>query len=331
MCKTRIKYRLLSLLIFSSLAIIPLGTYPFGFFAHRKINRMAVFALPPEMISFYKKHIEYITEHAIDPDKRARVIEGEDKKHYIDLEYYGDSPFDSLPINWNDAVKKYSEDTLLKRGINPWWINKLVYSLQIAFKDEDIDGILYLSASIGHYIADACTPLHTTKWYDGKTWNQKGIHSFWETRIPELEANSYNYFVGNADYIEKPPSYFWQLIKQSHEAVDTIYNIDNFLQTNFADDKKYVYEEKGTIIKKQYSNEFVSEFTKLSDGMVEHRMQMAVKAIAGAWVTAWVNAGQPELSRLDDRKITNKHQKELNDIEKMWRTGKPVERDNPKE
>lgn len=331
MCKPRIIYRLLSLLIFSSLAIIPLGTYPFGFFAHRKINRMAVFALPPEMISFYKKHIEYITEHAIDPDKRARVIAGEDVKHYIDLENYGNFPFDSLPINWNDAVKKYSEDTLKKYGVNPWWINKLIYSLQMAFKDEDIDGILYLSANVGHYIADACTPLHTTKWYDGKTFKQKGLHSFWETCIPELEADKYNYFVGNADYIEKPQLYVWQMLQQSHEAVDTIFNIENYLCFNFPEDKKYAYAEKGTIVKKQFSKEYAAKFNELSNNMVERRMRFAVKAIASAWFTAWVNAGQPDLSKYNDRNISNAHKKEINDIEKMWRTGKPVSRENIEE
>ena len=29
-----------------------------GFYGHKKINRMAVFTLPPEMLGFYKKHID---------------------------------------------------------------------------------------------------------------------------------------------------------------------------------------------------------------------------------------------------------------------------------
>ena len=41
-----------------------------GFWAHKRINRLAVFTLPPEMIVFYKTHLEYVTEHAVDPDKR---------------------------------------------------------------------------------------------------------------------------------------------------------------------------------------------------------------------------------------------------------------------
>ncbi|MEI6853579.1 MAG: zinc dependent phospholipase C family protein [Bacteroidota bacterium] len=304
-------------------------SYSFGFFAHRKINRMAVFMLPPEMFAFYKKHIEYLTEHAIDPDKRSRVIEGEDKKHYIDLEYYGSHPFDTIPFIWKDAVSKFTEDTLQKYGTNPWWVNKLTYSLTQAFKEENLDDILYISANIGHYIADACTPLHTTQYYDGRTIEQKGIHAFWETRIPELEADSYNFMLGRAEYIDKPNTFFWKLIRQSHEAVDTIFMIDSVLSAAFPEDKKYVYEERLGLVKKLFSKEYADEFELLSKKMVERRMKTAVRAVAGVWLTAWINAGQPDLARLEDKEISKAHQKELDDIEKMWKTGKPVGRPNP--
>jgi hypothetical protein len=292
---------------------------------------MAVFMLPPEMISFYKKHIEYITEHAIDPDKRSRAVEGEDKKHYIDIEKFGELSLDSIPVLWKDAVAKYSEDTLQHYGINPWWVNKMTYSLTQAFKDEDLDKILFISANLGHYIADACTPLHTTKWYDGKNPEQKGLHAFWETRIPELEAEKYNYMLGRAEYIEKPYVFYWQIIKESHAEVDSIFNIESYLSKNYPQDKKYVYEERAGIMKMQFSKEYAQEFDDLSNNMVERRMKTAVKTVANAWFTSWVNAGQPDLSRLEDKEISKAHQKELNDIEKMWRTGKPVGRPNPEE
>ena len=70
--------------------------YSWGFYGHKKINRMAVFTLPPEMIGFYKKNIEYITEHAVDPDKRRYSTEGEAARHYIDIDHYihdGNDPF----------------------------------------------------------------------------------------------------------------------------------------------------------------------------------------------------------------------------------------------
>jgi len=325
--------RLLTAIFLTVLLIVTVvnKSYSFGFYAHRKINRMAVFMLPPNMIAFYKKHIEYITEHALDPDKRSRIVIGEDKKHYIDIENYGDHPFDSIPLLWKDAVAKYSEDTLQQHGINPWWANKMCYALTQAFKDEDLDKILFISANLGHYIADACTPLHTTKWYDGKTPGQKGIHAFWETRIPELEADNYNYMLGRAEYIEKPYQYFWQIIKQSHEETDTIFTIDSLLSKNFPEDKKFVFEERAGILKKQYSPEYTHEFDVLTNNMVERKIKTAVKAVSGVWFTCWVNAGQPDLSRLEDKEISKAHQKELDNIDKMWKTGKPVGRPNPEE
>ena len=39
-----------------------------GFFGHKRINRIAVFTLPAPMFGFYKEHIEFLTDHAVDPD-----------------------------------------------------------------------------------------------------------------------------------------------------------------------------------------------------------------------------------------------------------------------
>ena len=84
-----------------------------GFFAHRRINRMAVFTLPKDMIKFYKKHIEYITDHAVDPDKRRYATKHEAVRHYIDIDHWGEYPFENVPRNWTDAITKYTEICLL--------------------------------------------------------------------------------------------------------------------------------------------------------------------------------------------------------------------------
>ena len=68
-----------------------------GFWAHQRINRMAVFTLPTEMLMFYKKNIEYLTDHAVDPDMRRYAIEGEAARHYIDVDHYGTYPFEMVP------------------------------------------------------------------------------------------------------------------------------------------------------------------------------------------------------------------------------------------
>lgn len=79
-----------------------------GFYAHRRINRMAVFTLPPEMIVFYKHHLEYITEHAVDPDKRRYATRHEAVRHYIDIDHWGQPPFPDLPRTWLEVLMKYT-------------------------------------------------------------------------------------------------------------------------------------------------------------------------------------------------------------------------------
>ncbi len=80
-----------------------------GFFAHRRINRLAVFTLPPEMMVFYKKHIEFITDHAVDPDMRRYATKHEAVRHYIDIDHWGTYPFKEVPRYWTDALLRYAE------------------------------------------------------------------------------------------------------------------------------------------------------------------------------------------------------------------------------
>src|SRR5574338_649542 len=128
------------------------SAFSWGFFAHRRINYYAVFLLPPEMMVLYKPNIGFITEHAVDPDKRRYMVAAEGPRHYIDIDHYGKYPFDSLPRKWNDAVAKYSESTLTENGIVPWWVQTMHRRLVNAFKEKDQSKILKLSAEIGHYI-----------------------------------------------------------------------------------------------------------------------------------------------------------------------------------
>lgn len=296
--------------------------YSWGFFAHKRINKMAVLTLPPSMITFYKKHIEYVSEHAVDPDRRRYSNEEEACRHYIDMDHYGESPFDSVPKWWKHAVAKYSEDTLKAYGIVPWHIEKMVYRLTEAFKEENLDKILHLSADLGHYVADAHVPLHTTENYNGQLTGQKGIHGFWESRIPELKADQYDYFTGRAKYIEKPLDAAWAAVRESFNAKDSVLLFEAELNKRFSPDRKYSYESRGNTTVKVYSEEYTNEYDKLMNGMVERRMRASIVMVGSLWYTAWVDAGQPDLSRLSNKAISDSLKAVHKQEEEMWKSGK---------
>lgn len=85
-----------------------------GFFGHRRINRMAVFTLPVEMMPFFRHNLEYLTDHAVDPDKRRYATKHEAVRHYIDIDHWGEYPFPEVPRNWTEALLRYGELQLIQ-------------------------------------------------------------------------------------------------------------------------------------------------------------------------------------------------------------------------
>lgn len=266
-----------------------------GFYAHQKINRLAVFTLPPQMIVFYKANIGYIEEASVNPDKRRYTVEDEGARHYLDADHYGEDPFMSLPKKWDEAVARYGEDSLKAHGVLPWHLQTMYYRLRDAFMIKDHAAILKISAEFGHYIADAHVPLHTTKNYNGQLTGQVGIHGFWESRLPELFSGEYDFFVGPAEYINNPRETIWQIVMSAHSLVDTVLKEEKALSARFGE-KKYSFETRGATTVKVYAEEFAEAYHRKLDDMVEKQMRAAIKMTGSFWYTAWVDAGQPKLA-----------------------------------
>ncbi len=291
-----------------------------GFFAHKKINYYAVFLLPPQMMVLYKSNIDFITEHAVDPDKRRYAVSAEGPRHYIDIDHYGKYPYDSLPRKWKDAVAKYSEDSLNEYGIGPWWIQSMLLRLTDAFKEKNQAKILKLSAELGHYVADAHVPLHANSNHNGQFTDQRGIHGFWESRIPELLADKeWDFFIGKAEYIKNPGDFIWHRVLESAAAADTVLKYEKELTKQFPADQKYSFEDRSGVTIRQYSTAFSRAYDSRLKGMIEKRMRQSIYAIASFWYTAWVNAGQPDLTHLTNKEFSADDLKEFENLNASWK------------
>lgn len=303
-----------------TLLLIVEKSFCWGFFGHQRINFVAVFLLPPEMLVFYKKHSQFLSEHAVDPDKRRYAIKAEAPRHYIDMDKYGVYPYDSLPREWKQAVEKFGEDSLQAHGIVPWWIQTMLYRLTKAFSDKDQWKILKLSAEIGHYISDAHVPLHASSNHNGQFTGQKGIHGFWESRIPELLADKeWDFYVGKASYINNPLTFTWDRVLESAAAADSVLTIEKQLSNRFPADQRFAFEERNAVLIKQYSSSYSMAYNKLLNNMVERRMRQSIYAVASFWYTAWVNAGQPDLSTLSNPSMSLTDSLELADLNRKWK------------
>lgn len=380
-----------------------------GFFGHRKINRMAVFTLPPDLIGFYKKNVEYVTDHAVDPDKRRYATKHEAVRHYIDLDIWGEYPFEDFPRTHMEAMMKYTDifiideknDTLhvlgndlridedetyikfkkrkketatigkrdyqnfiynnilplyyeeewtvecdsfqryfeevfdLKNcqkifakdgfseyGVLPFHLMRMQNKLTNAFRGGDVEAILRFSADYGHYIGDAHVPLHTTENYNGQLTNQVGIHAFWESRIPELFAEEeYDFFVGKAEYVEDKVDFFWNIILDSHLLVDSVLGIEADLVRRFPEDKQFCFDSRNDRTIRTQCRAFAQAYSDRMKGMVEERMTAAIRNLGSLWYTAWVDAGQPDLSDLGIAKMEESTRKEMEELNNAVRSG----------
>ena len=276
------------------------------------------------MMVLYKPNIDFIAEHAPDPDKRRYVVVAEAPRHFIDIDHYGKYPFNELPHNYKEAIAKYGEDTILANGIVPWHIQVMLARLTKAFKEKNFSSIMRNSADIGHYIADAHVPLHASSNHNGQLTDQVGIHAFWESRVPEFLADKqFDFFIGKAEYIKDPAKFIWDRVQESGREADSVLEIEKKLSKQFPGDKKYSFEERSNhILAKQYSSDYTIAYNQKLNGMVERRMRQAIFAVASFWYTAWINAGQPDLSSLVHQNFTANDLKEFEDLNQKWQEGK---------
>jgi hypothetical protein len=311
-------------ILFSALFMISSG---WGFFAHQKVNRLAVFILPPDMIGFYKKNISYLSETAVNPDRRRYAVPDEAPRHFIDLDKYGDSAAYRLPRNWSEAVLKFGQDSLEAHGIVPWHIQRMYWQLKQAFLVRDPQKILRLSAELGHYVADANVPLHTTSNYDGQQTGQIGIHAFWESRLPELYFAEYDFLVGKATYLRNVQLAAWEAVANAHQATDSVLHFEKMVWEK-AGDRKFSFETKGKQTVKVVSMEYAKAYHQLLSGMVERQFRASIKMTGDIWYTAWVDAGQPDLKSLIHYKPSEEELKEREEEVKKWKEQKIHVRDH---
>jgi len=302
--------------------------FAWGSWGHQRINYASIFGLPAEMRSFYYNHKDFISEESVIPDLRKYTLndKAEFPRHYIDLEDYGPDPA-ALPRTMKEAKLKYDEKTLNKNGILPWYIQEVMEKLTKAFKDKRKSEILFLSADLGHYIADANMPLHTSSNHDGQLSDQRGIHAFWESQLPEYFGNNYKFRVKPAVYINDVNAESWRIVMASHNLKDSLLVIEKRLRSQYSKELQYKLDASGQVLKNKFgaaihTREYALEYHTALNGMVEKQLLHAVQDLSNLWYTAWVDAGKPDLAPLDPAELTSRNKKFLKKDSRLISKGK---------
>ncbi|MES2704361.1 MAG: zinc dependent phospholipase C family protein [Bacteroidota bacterium] len=319
----------LLLALLTGMLTTPLQLAAWGVWGHDHINRAAVLALPQEMGLFFYNHIDYITQESTVPDLRKYTLndKAENPRHYIDLEKYDYTTPAAMPQTLSEAQAKFTKDSLDKYGILPWYIEDMVGKLTEAFKKKRKAEILFLAADLGHYVADAHMPLHTTFNHNGQLTGQQGIHAFWESQLPELFGKTYKLCTGEAHYVKNVRQTIWEVVDSSFALVYPLLVTEGKMRKDNPEEKRYEKGPDGQFKKNKFNQpvhtyEYAHVYHELLGGMVERQMRKAIIVTSGLWYTAWVNAGKPDLSGLDPEFITERNKPLYKQDMKAWKTGK---------
>ncbi|MBF9143310.1 zinc dependent phospholipase C family protein [Hymenobacter properus] len=270
-----------------------------GFFGHRVISQVAVYELPSSMQAFYYRHMPELVRLSTAPDERRNDDPTEAPKHYIDMDHYSeDNPFGKMPRQYDKAVEKFKADTLKKYGTVPWVVMEMKDNLTEAFRSRDTAAIVKFSAELSHYVGDAFVPLHTTINYDGQLTDQKGLHSLWESTLPEKYINDYKLDGEPAKYIKDPLTAIWEVIQQSYGFLGETFDRATKIEKVMKPEVRFTFSHKYGKTSRRYSDAFAAEYEKAVGGMVDYRLKGAPTLVSSLWYSAWQDAGKPDLNAL---------------------------------
>ena len=292
-----------------SLALVALvlmqseAAFAWGNEGHTAINRVAAEKIPATMPRFLRRAVVEIAYLGPEPDRWRSPSEfalknAQEADHFIDLERV--SWLDPLPRGRYEFYRKLYEkrasttdnpdDYLPERvGLQPYITMEVYGRLKAAFREYRLQlaahhstqavqqAIIFYAGWLGHYVADASQPLHTTIQYNG--WvgpnpngytTQHSIHGQFESAYvaANISAKDFAGLVKDPERLDDPFAAYIAYLTQSNGLVENV----------------YVLEKAGGFTGKGSAAAF--EFTT-------RRLAAASQMLLDLWYTAWLESAVP--------------------------------------
>jgi hypothetical protein len=267
--------------------MVPPTASAWGFEAHKFIVSKAIDILPAPLRPFFDANRAFIVERSIDPDLwRVAGFTEEPPNHFLDFDAYGTFPFNDLPRDYGDALKKYGIDELRQNGLVPWRTHEIAGRLIRGFAALQKNGpyahsdIRFFSAIIGHYVADAHVPLHAVLNYNGQLTGQTGIHNRWEDELFLRYRQQLVINPGPLTPITHERDFVFETLLESFQLADDV----------LAADKEAIGERN------VYDDRYFETLFARTRPVMEKRLNDAITAVASVITSAWEHAGKPSLS-----------------------------------
>lgn len=289
-------FSLLMLAVPADGGVTPMPPVRWGASGHEMVGRAAAMALPEQMPAFFRQAADQLAYLNLEPDRwRSREERQMDPamdaahspEHYIDLELVpGNALAAPDRLAFGDSLRAHGVE-VAKTGLVSFRILELTQRLRVGFREwraaTDPREKAWIEARIvndagilGHYVADASNPAHTSIHHNG--WvgaNPKGyatdnrFHGRFESeyvgariRLDDVRRAT----KGSPRVFASVRPAIWQYVQHSHGQLERLYELD----------KRNPFNARTTAPEnKQFATE---------------RLAAGAEMLRDLWWTAWVTS-----------------------------------------
>jgi hypothetical protein len=261
------------------LALTPGQAFAWGANAQKIVVNKAVDTLPLDVRAFFDANRAFLVLHVTDPLEAETKTPSEKHNHFIYLDKYGRFPFTTLPRVYKTAVTKYGKSKLESTGLLPWQIGVYNAKLTEALKFGRWDEAKLDAAILAGYVSEAHDPFNTTDNFDGHLSQQTGINERFGVTLIDRFSSFFPMRPNDASFISDPTDHAFESCLSAHSWLETILLADR----------------NARLAGKSYDDEYFDRFYNLTAATLIRQLSDAATDIGSYWLTAWINAGRPQL------------------------------------
>jgi hypothetical protein len=259
------------------------SSYSWGENADRLVANKAMDTLPEEMQPFFQANRQFIVQHVSDPQesvpKSLNPFEHPRPADFIALDHYGPFPFSALPREYNHAIVKFYRHTLDEYGVLPWQVGLYSKRLTDAFHDRNWNEAKLSAALLAHYVTAAHDPFKTTVNFDGKLTGQAGVNDRFGGGLVDRYQLFFFLKPGEAVFIHDPTDRAFEICLTAHSLLESVLLADRRAHSGLAG----------------YTDEYYDRFYAQAGTLLASQLSDAATDVGSYWMTAWINAGRPQL------------------------------------
>ncbi len=267
------------LVCLATLAAFPRHALAWGSNAHKLVVNKAIDTLPPDIRSFFEANRSDLVQHVTDPLDAEAKTPAERHNHFLYLDRYGRFPFTALPRVYKTAVAKYGKSKLESTGLLPWQIGVYSQKLTEAMKVGRWDEARHDAAILAGYVAETHDPFNTTENFDGHLSNQTGINDRFGTTLIDRFSSFFPMRPNDAAFISDPTDHAFESCLSAHAWIEIILLADR----------------NARLAGKSYDDEYFDRFYNQAAATLIRQLSDAATDVGSYWLTAWINAGRPQL------------------------------------